>query len=533
MEPRRVRQGLTGAVLLASWIRCERLTATTLRPGVPTIQRPRWIPPDIAGRRRHGRFPRFRYKRRARQRSILDRTRHQPFARRHRRRRLARPVIVIATAATIVSLLGLAQSGGPLYDFVAMPRPAAHVLDPFLADLEDRTFRFFWDTANPKNGLIPDRYPTPSFEHRGGWFGLTAYPIGVERGYVTREDGPGSASLATLRFFAMLRRPKAYTVGRVQGLFLSLPRHEDRASASRRRSCRPSTRRSFLAGALFCQCVLRQRATSDEARNPRAGRLDLSPRRLELGPARIRRRSRSAGRRTAGFSIRLARLQRGHAAVCARAGLADASRRRRRRGPSGPAPTTNAGARTTGRTYLAFPPLFGHQYSHVWIDFRGIQDDYMRAHGIDYFENSRRAVYAQRRYADRRSSALRGLWLRRSGASPRAMGPPTSTIVANGRVASIPRVTRPAARPHARHDDCTLAPTGDRWHRLPFAPEIAIPAVLDMNRRYGEYIFSTYGFVDAFNPSFHPTFRSPGHDIPRLDGSTRIISASMKGRSAP
>src|SRR5256886_6562816 len=37
--------------------------------------------------------------------------------------------------------------------------------------------------------------------------------------------------------------------------------------------------------------------------------------------------------------------------------------------------------------------------AHVWVDFRGIQDSYMREHGLDYFENSRRATYAQRRYA--------------------------------------------------------------------------------------------------------------------------------------
>lgn len=48
---------------------------------------------------------------------------------------------------------------------------------------------------------------------------------------------------------------------------------------------------------------------------------------------------------------------------------------------------------------LRFPPMFGHQYSHVWIDFSVIQDDFMRSRGIDYFENSRRATIAQRAYA--------------------------------------------------------------------------------------------------------------------------------------
>jgi hypothetical protein len=43
-----------------------------------------------------------------------------------------------------------------------------------------------------------------------------------------------------------------------------------------------------------------------------------------------------------------------------------------------------------GQTYVVFAPLFGHQYSHCWIDFRGIQDAYMQGKGIDYFENSRR-----------------------------------------------------------------------------------------------------------------------------------------------
>jgi len=55
--------------------------------------------------------------------------------------------------------------------------------------------------------------------------------------------------------------------------------------------------------------------------------------------------------------------------------------------------------RFMGYEHLTFAPLFGHQYSHVWIDFRGIQDAAMRQRGIDYFENSRRAVYAQRAYA--------------------------------------------------------------------------------------------------------------------------------------
>src|SRR5690242_9139880 len=51
-----------------------------------------------------------------------------------------------------------------------------------------------------------------------------------------------------------------------------------------------------------------------------------------------------------------------------------------------------------GYSYFVFPPLFGHQYSHCWVDFRYIQDDTMKVRGITYFENSRRATLAQRNY---------------------------------------------------------------------------------------------------------------------------------------
>src|SRR5262249_45774097 len=52
-----------------------------------------------------------------------------------------------------------------------------------------------------------------------------------------------------------------------------------------------------------------------------------------------------------------------------------------------------------GQEYLSFGPQIGHQYTHVWIDLRKVQDAYMRRQGLDYFENSRRATYAQQAYA--------------------------------------------------------------------------------------------------------------------------------------
>src|SRR5580704_7518277 len=52
-----------------------------------------------------------------------------------------------------------------------------------------------------------------------------------------------------------------------------------------------------------------------------------------------------------------------------------------------------------GHEHVYSGPLFTHQLSHTWIDFRGIQDAFMRERGIDYFENSRRATYVHQQYA--------------------------------------------------------------------------------------------------------------------------------------
>ncbi len=61
-----------------------------------------------------------------------------------------------------------------------------------------------------------------------------------------------------------------------------------------------------------------------------------------------------------------------------------------------------------GRELVYAGPLFIHQFSHIWIDFRGIRDAFMRNHGSDYFENSRQATYLQRDYAIRNPKGFSG-----------------------------------------------------------------------------------------------------------------------------
>ena len=158
-----------------------------------------------------------------------------------------------------------------------------------------------------------------------------------------------------------------------------------------------------------------------------------------------------------------------------------------------------------GQEFLSFPPLFGHQYTHVWADLRGVRDAYMRRRDLDYFENSRRAVYAQRGYAMANPRRCRDY------------GPTVWGITASDGPADVElddvggrRVFRSyAARGidlAGMDDDCTLAPTAV-VASIPFAPELVIPATLELHRRFGRHIYAEYGFRDSFNRTF--TFDVP------------------------
>src|SRR3989440_9792066 len=102
--------------------------------------------------------------------------------------------IAAALAATIFTGCGVNHSEGP-------PPPDSARAAAFLDTLEERTFHYFWDLTNTQNGLTPDRAPSPSFSSIAAvGFALTAYPIGVERNYITRAQA-AQRTLATLRFF--------------------------------------------------------------------------------------------------------------------------------------------------------------------------------------------------------------------------------------------------------------------------------------------------------------------------------------------
>ena len=150
-----------------------------------------------------------------------------------------------------------------------------------------------------------------------------------------------------------------------------------------------------------------------------------------------------------------------------------------------------------GIEYLYAGPLFIHQMSHIWCDFRGIRDKFMRAHDCDYFENSRRATFVQQQYAIRNPRKFKHVGELCWGVSASDGPGPMRRKVDGVERFFFDYIARGA--PHGP-DDGTLAP----WAvaaSLPFAPEIVAPTIASMSE-LPVHVANPYGFKASFNPEF-------------------------------
>ncbi len=156
-----------------------------------------------------------------------------------------------------------------------------------------------------------------------------------------------------------------------------------------------------------------------------------------------------------------------------------------------------------GKPHVGFAPLFGHQYTQSWIDMHGIQDGFMRRHGMTYFQNSRRSVVGQRAYAINIGTGNSD-----TGYGPNIWGltacdgpGDTTWEHANGTTTIFHGYFARGADVGDIIDDGTIAPTA-AISSIVFAPKLVLPAIDTMYARYGKWLYSRYGFLDAFNPSF-------------------------------
>ena len=401
-----------------------------------------------------------------------------------------------------ISVLLLIAASGCARQSIPTPEtgtPAAS-LSPrqmaFLDTLEKNTFTWFWERTNATNGLTPDRWPTKSFSSVAAiGFALTAYPIGVERGYVTRSAA-ADRTLTTLRF--MYRAPQSDQPTGVTGYKGFFYHFLDMDTGLRFERVELSTIDTslFLAGALFCQSYF---TGSNAVETSIRAYADSLYERVDWQWIRPRNPLVSMGWHPERGFIEADWRGLNEALILNVLALGSPTH------PVEPAEhqayvSTYRWAEFYGQQHVNFAPLFGHQYSHIWIDFRGIRDAYMREKGIDYYENSRRAVYSQRAYAIANPGDWKDYGPNIWGLT--AVDGPLDTLL---NLRGTPRrfwtySARGAASGEIR-DDGTLGPTAVGGS-IAFAPEIAVPALVEMREKYGDNLFTNYGFLDSFNPTF-------------------------------
>jgi hypothetical protein len=148
---------------------------------------------------------------------------------------------------------------------------------------------------------------------------------------------------------------------------------------------------------------------------------------------------------------------------------------------------------------LEFGPMFGHQYTQMWVDYRGIKDATNEKLGFDYFENSRRAAIAQHQYAVDNPMKWKDYSAYDWGLTA-CDGPGHVVKQVNGKPVEFESYSA-RGFPNSL-DDGTIAPTAAAAS-LPFVPELVMPTLKHWYNERPE-ILGEYGFQDSFNPTFEP-----------------------------
>ncbi len=370
---------------------------------------------------------------------------------------------------------------------LAQPRGVA-TSKRFLDSLQRETFQYFWELGNNPNGLIPDRYPSPSFASIAATgFGLTAYLVGVERGYVSRQQA-AERTLRTLRFFNYA--PQSADEKTATGYHGFFYHFLDLKTGLRFKQVELSTIDTalLLAGMLSSQSYFDQNTRVEKEIRMLVDRIY---RRVDWTWMQARKPLVSMGWYPESGFIKSDWKGYNEAMILYVLALASPTY------PIGPEAWTAWTATYEWKEFkdyahVNFEPLFGHQYSHIWIDFRSIQDAYMRQRGI----NSRRATLANRAYCIENPGGFAGYETDLWGLT--ASDGPKDTLI-NGRSFFSYRARGAAATQIV--DDGTIAPTA-AGGSMPFTPEESIRALQLMKYRYGKKIYGPYGFKDAYNLSY-------------------------------
>ena len=367
--------------------------------------------------------------------------------------------------------------------------------DAELQLLQSESFGYFLRESSPFNGLMADKTaPDWPASIAATGLALAVYPVAVERGFMPRAAAL-ERTLKTLRFFWNAPQgPEPDATGH-KGFYYHFL---DMQTGRRAWHCELSTVDSafLLAGALTAGGYFDAETEEELEVRTLADRLY---RRADWQWAQNNGDTVTHGWSPESGFIKYRWEGYDEALLLYILGLGS---------PTHPLPESSYAAwastyewkRCYGIDYLYAGPLFTHQLSHIWIDFRGIRDAFMRSKDIDYFENSRRAAYVQRRYAIDNPLKFNGYGECCWGITA-SDGPGPDSHKVNGIVRQFYDYIGRGV-PYGP-DDGTLAP----WSvvgSLPFAPEIVLPTI-------DHFIYGiklkcaepNYGFNATFNLT-HP-----------------------------
>lgn len=393
-----------------------------------------------------------------------------------------------------MTALALAGVGSGCAPIAAGRGLAGREREAMLDDIQRRSFRFFWDTTNPANGLARDRFPTPSFASMAAvGFALTAYPIGASRGFVSRADA-AARTLATLRF--LTNAPQGDAPAGVTGHKGFFYHFVDMERGRRFEQTELSTvDTALLLGGILFVAGYFDRPAEREIRDL----ADDIYARVDWSWSQARAPVVALGWSPEKGHLPYDWIAYSEAMLVYVLALGSPTHALGRASWDGwAAGLPKHWGTSYGQEHVRFGPLFGHQYSHIWVDFRGVRDEFMRGKGIDYFENSRRATLAQLAYARANPMGWTGYGDRLWGLTA-CDGPADLTVDVAGKTRTFRSYS---ARGPGDFDDGTISPTAVGGS-VPFAPEVCLPALEAM--RSDPDLYREYGYLDSLNPSVPPS----------------------------
>src|ERR1017187_6850755 len=363
----------------------------------------------------------------------------------------------------VTALTTTAQESLPSAMLSAVPQLFADD-NEFLDYVQQANFDYFWYAANPANGLVPDRSATGSAcSIAAVGFGLTAIGIGIDHGWISRTQGVARVLTTLNTFLSGPQGPGTSGVIGYKGWFYHWLDMNTalRASGSELSSIDTTL---LLSGILYSQQYFNG-TNSDE--NSIRTMADAIFNRVDWNWMAQGTDAVSMGWFPPGDFIAANWVGYDEGMILYLLGLGITTN---------PLPASAWSYWTSGYTwatnynqaYVPFPPLFGHEYSHCWVDFRHVADSYMNSHNTTYFENSRRATLAQRSYCVANPSSWPGYGSNIWGLT--ASDDPYVGYQAHG-------------APPALNDNGTLAPTAPGG-AMAFTPEYSLPTL--------QYLYNNY-----------------------------------------